>query len=336
MITITKQIAQNKKVLIRLDLDVPMDNSGNITDLTRLTSSLPTLKLLIESNSQIIILGHLGRPKGKIDANLSLKPVANKLSELLGHPIDFIEKNSPTTQISMLENVRFDSREDTNDEKFAGELAKLAEIFVFEAFAVSHRAATSTVAITKLLPSYAGLRVTKEINELSSTLKNPSHPFLVILGGAKIETKLPMIQNMEPIADNIFVGGKLPYEINQQNLTFPNQVNVATMNESGLDISVQAVKQAIDLINQAKLIIWNGPLGKFEDINQREGTKIVAEAIANSSAKKIIGGGDTIAAIELFDIKDKFNFISVGGGAMLEFLSGKKLPALQALESTMS
>ncbi|MDQ3099141.1 MAG: phosphoglycerate kinase [bacterium] len=332
MKTITKEISQNKKVIVRLDLDVPFDDQGNISDLTRLESALPTLELLNESASQIIIIGHLGRPKGKVDSTFTLKPVSEKLAELLGQSIEFIETGSPRAKISMLENLRFDPREEANDENYAKELSSLGEVFVFEAFAVSHRAATSTVAITKLLPSFAGLRVAEEVETLTATLKNPEHPFLVILGGAKIETKLPMIQNMEPTADNIFVGGKLPYEINQQGLTFSNKVTVAKMNETGFDISLEAALQAVELINKAKLIVWNGPLGKFEDEDQRKGTKIIAEAVANSSAKKITGGGDTIAAMELFGIKDKIDFISVGGGAMLEFLSGKALPALKALE----
>ncbi len=329
--TITKEISQNKKVIIRLDLDVPFDDNGNISDLTRLESALPTLNLLKESASQIIIIGHLGRPNGKVDPSLTLKPVCSKLSTLLGESIEFIASGAPATKVSMLENIRFDPREETNDESLAKELARFGDIFVFEAFAVSHRAASSTVAITKELPSYAGLRVAKEVKELGATLQNSKHPFLVILGGAKIETKLPMIQNMQTFADNIFVGGKLPYEIKQQGVTFSSKVTVAKMNESGFDISSKAAQQAVDLISKASLIVWNGPLGKFEDENQREGTKIIAEAIAACSAKKITGGGDTIAAMEMFGIKDKIDFISVGGGAMLEFLSGKELPALKAL-----
>ncbi len=332
MKTITSEISQNKKVLIRLDLDVPFDDNGNISDLTRLESALTTLNLLKESASQIIIIGHVGRPKDKVDPTFTLKPVCTKLVELFGEPVEFVSSGTPTEKVAMLENLRFDPREEANNQSFAKELAQYGELFVFEAFAVSHRAAASTVAITKILPSYAGLRVAEEVKELRATLQNPEHPFLVILGGAKIETKLPMIKNMEPVADNIFVGGKLPYEINQQSLTFSDKVTVAKINESGFDISAEAAQQAVALINKASLIVWNGPLGKFEDEDQREGTKIIAEAIANSSAKKVTGGGDTIAAMEMFGIKDKIDFISVGGGAMLEFLSGEKLPALSALE----
>ncbi len=339
MKTITKEISQNKKVIIRLDLDIPADESGNLTDLTRLECAIPTLQLLNDSAQQVVIIGHRGRPKGA-DQSLSLKPVAAELKKLFGQPIQFIESMdfaNVSAQISsrfvMLENIRFDARGNSNDESLSKELAALGELFIFEAFSVAHRADSSTVGITKYLPSYAGLRVTEEVEQLGAVLKNPEHPFLVILGGAKIETKLPMIQNMEPIADNIFVGGKLPYEINQQGLSFSNKVTVATMNESGFDINQTATAQAVELINKASLIVWNGPVGKFEDETAREGTRIIAQAVAQSKAKVVTGGGDTIAAMEMFGIKDQIDFISVGGGAMLEYLSGKHLPALIALES---
>jgi 3-phosphoglycerate kinase len=337
MKTITKQLVENKKVLVRLDLDVPLDERGTVTDTTRLESALPTLNLLKDSAKQVIIVGHCGRPEGKVVATLSLKPIANVLEKLLNAEITVISNVHPSplpnNKIIMLENLRFDPREETNDTELARELAKLADIFVFDAFSVAHRKAASTVAITEYLPSYAGLRITEEIAQLSAVLNNPSHPFLVILGGAKIETKLPMIKKMESIADNIFVGGKLPKEIHEQNITFtPKKVHVAQMNETGLDISESAIQQAKELIQKAKLIVWNGPVGKFEDTSSQRGTKEIAEAVIASHAHTVTGGGDTVAALDLFKIKDKIDFVSVGGGAMLEFLSGKELPAITALE----
>ena len=219
MKTITKEIAHNKKVLLRLDLDVPIDNNGTVTDMTRLESALPTLQLLQNTASQIIIIGHLGRPEGKVVSALSLAPVAKELEKILGSTVRFIPSLShesyPPDSILMLENLRFDPQEEINTLDFAKQLATLAEIFVFEAFAVSHRSAASTVGIATLLPSYGGLRTFQEVEQLSAVLHNPTHPFLVILGGAKIETKLPMIQTMQSLADTIFVGGKLAGEIKQ-------------------------------------------------------------------------------------------------------------------------
>lgn len=332
MKTITKEIAHNKKVIIRLDLDVPLENN-EVKDKTRLIAVLPTLNLLNDSASQVIIIGHAGRPDGKAIPELSLRPIATTLSQLLDQPIEFLDQVTPTeisssAKLIMLENLRFDAREETNDPEFAKQLAQYGDLFVFEAFAVSHRKAASTVGITEFLPSYAGLRVTTEVAELSEILEKPLHPLLVIVGGAKIETKLPVINNMLEKADHIFVGGKLPYEIAQKNMTFPNKVIVAEMNDSGLDISPTMYPTVARLIHDAAMIVWNGPVGKFEDESAREGTHQVAHAIATSKAKTIIGGGETNEAVALFQIEDKIAFISVGGGAMLEFLSGKELPAL--------
>lgn len=339
MNTINQEIANNKKVVIRIDTDVPLDEDNQVKDKTRLEAVLPTLNLLKEAASQIIILGHLGRPEGKMVPEMSLKPVAHTLSELLGEPIEFIENSMPTIpsplnsdeKFIMLENLRFNPSEESNDPEFAKQLASLGDLFVFEAFAVSHRKAASTVGITEHIPSYAGLRVTKEVEELSKIINSPEHPLLVIIGGAKIETKLPVINNMLDKADHILVGGKLPHEIKEKELTFPPKVVISEMNESGLDIAESMYPTIARLINDAKMIVWNGPVGKFEDEQAREGTRQVAHAIAISHAKTIIGGGETNEAVSLFHIEDKIYFISVGGGAMLEFLSGKELPALVPL-----
>jgi phosphoglycerate kinase len=335
MKTITSQIAQNKKVLLRIDLDVPLDDNNNVEDVTRLTSVLPTLNLLKDSASQIIIIGHLGRPEGQFNEKFSLKPVCKKLSELLSQSIEFIPYTLDSTPLNssshfvMLDNMRFNPGEETNDSNLAKQLASLADIFVFDAFAVSHRAAASTVGVTDLMPSYAGLRVTEEVKQLSEILENPSHPLLVIVGGAKIETKLPVITNLQTKADSIFVGGKLPHEIKEKSITFPPNVQVATMNASGKDIDENAKEIVKGLISNAKMIVWNGPVGLFEDPLNQDGTLVIAENLALSNAKKIIGGGETIQASTKFGIIDNIDFVSVGGGAMLEFLSGKQLPGLK-------
>ncbi len=335
MRTITREATPNRKAIIRIDTDVPLDENKKIKDITRLEAVIPTFKLIRDSASQIIILGHLGRPEGKVDPNLSLAPVAQKLSELLNENVKLVqnvdEALNTQDKFVMLENLRFNPAEEANDPTFAQQLASLGDLFIFEAFAVAHRTSASTTGITEYISSYAGLRVTKEIEELSAVLTNPLHPFLVIIGGSKIETKLPVINNMLEKADTIFVAGKLPSEIVEKNMTFPEKVIIAQMNQSGLDISVESQQQISRIIRDAGMIVWNGPPGKFEDILAQQGTQIVAQAVAASRAKTIIGGGETNEAAKQFHIQDKIYFVSVGGGAMLEFLSGKTLPALEAL-----
>ncbi|MDQ3239390.1 MAG: phosphoglycerate kinase [bacterium] len=335
---ITPEIVKNKKVLIRLDLDVPIENN-QVIDLNRLSSVIPTLEILNDA-SQIIIIGHLGRPNGQIVEELRMTPIATALTQYIGSTMNYIQSVdindikkslSENNKWNLLENIRFNPQEEQNNFDFSKQLASLGQIFVFEAFATSHRAAASTVGITSYLPSYAGLRVAKEIQVLSQVLNNPEHPFLAIIGGSKIETKIPVIENLLNKADFIYVGGKLIKEINDKNIKFSDKVHIGKTTPDGLDITPESQQQVIDLINQAKLIVWNGPPGKFEDQNSQEGTKVIAQAIANSNAYKIIGGGETNEAVKLFNVQDKFDFISVGGGAMLEFLSGKELPALQTL-----
>lgn len=333
MKTINTEIIKGKNVLVRIDTDVPLEN-GEIKDTTRLLAVLPTLELLKENAAKVTILGHLGRPKGSVVTELSLAPVKNKLSELLNLEIELSANNTQSAkqQFTMYENVRFDTREDDGSDEFAKELASNHDLFVFEAFAVSHRDATSTTTLTKILPSYAGLRVAKEVEILTEVMQNPSHPFLAIIGGAKIETKLPTVEKLQSVADFIFVGGRLPHEIKEKNLSFPEHVSVALMNESGLDISEASTQKLTELVKQARYIVWNGPLGKFEDESAQAGTKALCEALKESTAYKVIGGGETINAVTQFEAEDAINFISVGGGAMLEFLSGKQLPGLANLK----
>lgn len=333
MNTITPELVHHKKVLLRIDTDVPIENN-KVQDDTRLKAVLPTLNLLKTYASSVTILGHLGRPKGKIVPELSLQPIATHLSNLLNQPIHLtpLSSNDETPSLFRIkENVRFDPREEENSDTFAQELTQQHDLFIFDAFAVAHRAATSTTTITKFLPSYAGLRISQEIAELSKILNNPDHPFLAIIGGAKIETKLPTVEKLQSVADHVFVGGKLPHEIKEQSLTFPPHVQVAMMNESGLDISAQSTQQLVEQVKTAKLIVWNGPLGKFEDPTAQAGTQLLCEALKSSTAYKIIGGGETISAVNKFHAESAINFISVGGGAMLEFLSGKELPGLKSL-----
>lgn len=335
---ITPELIKNKKVLIRLDLDLPLDGD-QIKDSSRLTSVIPTLELL-NNAEQIVIIGHLGRPEGKIVESLRLAPIAELLKQYIGSEINYIQslndtdiKNSlsQNNKWNLLENLRFNPQEELNSFEFSEQLAQYGQIFIFEAFAVSHRSSASTSGITQYLPSYGGLRLALEVETLSKVLTHPEHPFLAIIGGSKIETKIPVINNLAQFADNIFVGGKLIKEIHDTNQTFDSKIIIGEINDSGLDITQDSQNQVINLINNAKLIVWNGPPGKFEDPSSQQGTQAVANAIANSSAKKIIGGGETNEAVKLYNLQDKIDFISVGGGAMLEFLSGKTLPGIQSL-----
>lgn len=332
MKTITAANIQDKKVLIRIDTDVPIEN-GEVKDNTRIKAVMPTLELLRENARSVTILGHLGRPKGKVTAELDLEPVRKIIEQELRKTITPLQFNETPADTGwhILPNVRFDSREEENSTEFAQELAAHYDLFVFDAFAVAHRDSTSTTGITKYLPSYAGLRIAKEIEELSKVMHNPDHPFLAVIGGAKIETKLPTVEKLQSVADHVFVGGRLPHEIKEQSMTFPAHVQVAVMNESGLDISAQSTAQLVEQVKTAKLIVWNGPLGKFEDPSAQAGTKALCEALKTSTAYKVIGGGETINAVRIFNTESAINFVSVGGGAMLEFLSGKQLPALTKL-----
>lgn len=323
----------NKRVFLRLDLDVPFKD-GQIHDDSRLLAGLPSLQFLLDNKSQVIIGGHLGRPQGQ-DQKLSLKPIADWLAN------EFRIQNSEfrigdfdgwkfNENLYLLENLRFYPEEELNNEEFAKKLASLAEIYVNDAFAVSHRAHASIVGIPKFLPHFAGLQLIKEVEDLSKVLNNPNRPLVVIIGGAKIETKLPLVEKMLNFADSVLVGGEIATEI--FNFEKPKtNLFVADLNEEKLDIASQSVRKFVNIINSALTIVWNGPMGKIEDPNFQNGTKELAMAISQTSAFTIVGGGDTIGFLKNLDLSNKFSFISTGGGAMLAYLSGERLPGISAL-----
>jgi len=378
-----------QRIFVRCDFDVPVKN-GRITDDSRLKSCLPTVQYLLKNKARIILAGHLGRPEGQIVPELSLLPIKKQLEKLLGHKIIFVTqmenylgsaakeaaKDMRAGEIIMLENLRFSEREELNCRRFGRELASLAKYYVNEAFAVSHRAAASVSAIREYLPGYAGLHLSEEIAKLSAAQK-PSHPLTLIIGGAKIETKLPVIKKFIGLADYILVGGgvandffkAIGYEVGQSlvdeeyikdassilervaqaktKLILPVDVKVAagrkiavkeshnvSSKEMILDIGPKTIKFYEELIKKSKMIIWNGPMGKFEDQRFAPGTRAIARGLLESKVKVLVGGGETG---ELFKSKVKSQksklrknlFISVGGGAMLEFLAGKKLPGLE-------
>lgn len=305
-----------KKVLVRCDFD------GG-----RLKENLPTIKYLLDSGAKkIILMGHLGRPEGRVVEDLKLAPVEEKFRRLL-----------PSKNIIFLENLRFDKREEENDLTFAKELAELGDFYVNEAFASSHREHASIVGIPKFLPHCAGLHFASEVKNLSKVLENPRRPLVFVIGGAKPETKLVYILDFARIADFVLVGGLLVQKSNIktqiQNLKLKS-VLFAGLTGDGFDINSEAIREFVEIIKKAGTIVWNGPMGKYEEPEEQEGTRKIGEAVGNGEGFKIVGGGDTISALKKFGLLDKMDYVSTGGGAMLEFLAKGTLPGITALIET--
>ena len=305
---------------------------------------------MLENGALVILAGHLGRPEGK-DEKLSVKPIAqwyqNKLKikndKLKMTKIRELDGWKISNNLYLLENLRFDPGEESNDPDFAKKLAGLSDIYVNDAFAVSHREHASIVGVAKLLPHFAGFRLIKEVEILGRVLENPQRPLVVIIGGAKIETKLPLVERMHELADYLLVGGKIAeeenilYDVQHEDIKDRNSILlVADLNEDETDATEKSVENFLQFVNLAKTIIWNGPIGKiYNSEKDKEGTTAkLAKGIAQSSAYKIVGGGDTLGLLRELNLLDKFSFVSTGGGAMLEFLSGEKLPGIEALTSS--
>lgn len=327
---------KGKTVFLRADLDVPLVN-GRIEDDTRLLAAIPTIEYLLKNNAKIIIAGHLGRPKG-IDKSLSLEPVAHwfsikykALSIKQGKRGEF-DGWEIGLNIFLLENLRFYEGEEKNDPEFVKKLASLAEIYVNDAFTTSHRNHASIVGVPAFLPHFAGFHLEKEITNLSKAMENPKRPMVVVIGGVKVETKLPLIEKMLTIADFVLVGGKIAQEPEVKKIQNA-KLFVASLTDDGNDISPESIGKFIDIINKAEMIVWNGPLGliKADNIDTEKGTREIAKAITKSNAYKIVGGGDTLDYLRQLGIIAQFDFVSIGGGAMLSFLSGEKLPGIEAL-----
>lgn len=355
-----------KRVFVRADLDVPIGttNDERLTtkaeteQATRLTNLKPTVDYLVEKGAkQVIIAGHIDRPQGP-DPSKSTKQLLGVLEKILGREIGFnpdpighshgnenldsrIRENDKR-ELVLLENLRFWSGETENDPGFAKILAKLADVYVNEAFGNSHREHASMVALPLLLPHAAGLHLEKEVEVMTKLLEAPQRPFVSIVGGAKLETKLPVIQNLAKISHHVLVGGELPLEIKKLNIkykTFPseiqndegNKVIVAELTEDGKDINLESAHTFVRFIKEAKTIVWNGPMGLFEE-GHDVGSKAVANAILESGAYGVVGGGETTQFLEKENLLSRFSFVSAGGGAMLEFLAGKELPGIEALD----
>lgn len=324
MQVVTPELIQGKRVLIRLDLDVPLEN-GVIQDDTRLLAGMDTLGLCLEFATSVTICGHLGRPEGKEVPELSVKPIVDWIEEGYGHI------QLPVGKLHILENLRFEPGEDASDLEFAKELASHGDFYVYEAFA-THKPSASTTVVPTLMPHAGGLRFAMEVEQLLGVRDNPIRPSVAILGGAKVEDKLPVIKAMASKADVVLVGGKLAAEIKEKGIMdLGANVMVAKLNEDGFDISEETVAAWSNLLKTAKQVVWNGPLGKFEEAKYNQ-TENIAKAIIESGAKSIIGGGDTISAVTQYGLADRFTFVSTGGGAMLKLLADGTLPTIEALK----
>lgn len=382
---------RGKRVLVRCDFNVPMQD-GKITDDIRITSALPTIQYLLDHGAKVILMSHMGRPKGEAKMEYTLKPVADRLAELLDRDVIFISVPEVVNrkivetanglqegQVMLLENVRFRKEETKNEAVFSKELAQLGEIFVNDAFGTAHRAHCSTAGVADYLPAVSGFLIEKEVKFLGDALENPQRPFVAIMGGAKVGDKIPVIENLLKKVDTLIIGGGMSYTffksmgleigtsiLDEESVELAGElmkkaesagvkmllpIDVVCAKEfdnnsekivcdrenipadrMGMDIGPKTARQIREELLQAKTVVWNGPMGVFEMPNFAEGTKQVAESLAESDAVSIIGGGDSAAAVQQFGYGDKMTHISTGGGASLEFLEGKVLPGIAVLE----
>lgn len=338
---------KNKRVLIRVDYNVPFENKI-VKDDSRIRASLPTIEYILKQpKSKIVLISHLGRPDGKVNLGFSLKPVAEKLEKILKKEVKFIDdiisekgdrtvRNLKENEIAIAENIRFYPEEEKNDEQFAIKLCHHFGVFVNDAFSVSHRTHATVVQVPRFKPSCAGFLMEKEILELSKALKPFKRPAVALIGGSKIETKLPVIENLSKIYDAVLLGGKISVEAKEKNMKFSeNVVFPEDFTKDNFDIGPKTIEKYKMAISAASFIVWNGPMGKFEEEAYRKGTDEVYDAIMSADAWKIVGGGESVEYINSRNGAEKFNFISSGGGAMLKFLSEKKLPGIEALEKNL-
>ncbi|HSA07734.1 MAG TPA: phosphoglycerate kinase [Candidatus Gastranaerophilales bacterium] len=386
---------RGKRVLLREDLNVPLDENLNITDDTRIRAALPTINYLKEKGAKVIVAAHFGRPKGQVKEELRLNPIAKRLSELLNAPVMKLDDSIGSEvkaqleklkegDVALLENIRFYAAEEKNDPEFAKQLAELADIYVNDAFGAAHRAHASTEGVAKYLsPAVSGLLMEKELEALGGLLESPKRPFVAIVGGSKVSTKIGVLENLIDKVDILILGGGMTYtflkaqgynvgksicevdkldiarslmkKAQDKNITlqipediviaddFSETANVKIVSAEempdeweGVDMGVKSREIVNEIIMQAKTILWNGPVGVFEIDKFSAGTKAVAQSVANATKKgavSVLGGGDTVAAIEKFGImSEAYSHISTGGGASLEFIEGKELPGVAALD----
>jgi len=336
---------KNKRVLVRCDFNVPLSGQGEILDDFRIKQTIPTIEYLIKKEAKVILMSHLGRPEGKVVEGLRLTPIQEKLMEYLdlsvtkapdcvGKEVEEWVREMEPGEILLLENLRFHKEEEEGEENFTKNLAKLGDIFINEAFSVCHRSQASVVGITKYLPSGAGFLLEKEIEILSQIIKNPERPLIVIIGGSKVKDKAKVIGKFLEIGDWILVGNLVAKEIREKEMTMKNleKIIFPVLNGQILDLDKKTIENFKEKIKMAKTIFWAGPLGKIEEKKYQKGTREIARAIIKSRAFSVVGGGDTIEFLNKAKVIEKFNHISTGGSALLEFLAEEKLPGIEALE----
>lgn len=383
---------EGKRVLMRCDFNVPLDENSNITDDIRIRSSLPSINYILENGGSVVLMSHLGRPDGEPDSKFSLTPVAKKIADLLNQEVVFAEYDEVVNdqvkkmagrllpgEVMLLQNTRFRKEETKNGEEFSKELASLADIFVNDAFGTSHRSHASNVGVAKHLPSAVGFLIGKELDAIGGALSNPKRPFTAILGGAKVSDKIGVIENLINVADNILIGGGMAFtfiraigypvgtslleedkielaaellkkaEDKGVNIFLPQDFKVAQEFKDtsdfqvvnfkeipdtymGLDIGERTIKLFESVLEGSQTVIWNGPMGVFEFDNFAEGTNAISKKLAELDIISIIGGGDSAAAVEKAGLAEKMTHISTGGGATLEYMEGKVLPGIDAIE----
>ena len=387
--TVRETSLEGKRVLMRVDFNVPVEN-GVITDDTRIRATLPTISYILDTrDTRLVLMSHLGRPKGNREPEFSLAPVAKRLSELLGKPVAFApdcigekaEKAAAQLDangVLLLENLRFHEGETKNDPVMAEALSKLGDVYVNDAFGTAHRAHASTEGITKFLPSCAGFLIEKEVEFLGGVLENPEKPFVAIIGGAKVSTKIAVLESLLPKCSTLVIGGGMAYTFLKARgksigtslcendfldtakslllkasdtgvrimlpvdhiaaTEFSAEADPVTICEEslpddmiGMDIGPETVKALKDIIKEARTLVWNGPMGVFEFDAFARGTLEVAGFVAECGGTTVVGGGDSVAAVNKFGLADKIDHVSTGGGASLEFLEGKTLPGIAAL-----
>jgi phosphoglycerate kinase len=334
---------EGKKVLLRVDFNVAVED-GVAKEKFKIKAVQETVSYLLGMNAKVALITHFGRPEGKINPEFSLDPIKDDVEYILGYKVKFVtdcvgEEVKKTVnslsegEIALLENVRFYPGDESNDEEFAKKLTDGFDIFINDAFSVSHRNQASVTRVTKFLPSFAGFCLQKEIEELDKVKNNPEHPAVAIIGGAKIETKLPVIKLFEEKYDHVLIGGKIANEAVNQNMTFSEKV-ILPMDfiDDHFDIGVETLVKYKEIIEKAKTIVWNGPTGKFEEEKYAVSSNEILKSILASNAYSLVGGGETLEILEKNNAMKKISFVSTGGGAMLEYLGGGEMPGIKALE----
>ena len=387
--TIREYDFSGKRALVRVDFNVPLKD-GRVTDNTRIKAALPTIKYILDAGGSVVVMSHFGRPKGKKNLEFSMAPIAEEFASLLGSPVKLASdvigeevtkevKSLKDGEVLLLENVRFYAGEESNDPEFAKQLSLFGDVYVNDAFGTAHRAHASTAGVAQFLPSYAGFLIEKEVKFMAPLLENPDKPFVAIIGGSKVSSKISVLESLVNTCDTIVIGGGMAYtflavqghaigkslveEDYKETATsflakakekgvevilpvdhlcgaeFKEDTKVIAVDSVeipadliGMDIGPKTIKLVVAAVEGAKSVVWNGPMGVFEFDAFAQGTLTVAKALAACKGTTVVGGGDSVAAINKFDLADKIDHVSTGGGASLEFLEGKVLPGIKALE----